>query len=143
MEKHGVPELLSPAGSAEALHAAINAGADAVYVGGRQFGARAYADNPTESELIEGIEYCHLRGKKLYLTVNTLLKEDELRKQLYDFLEPLYCHGVDAVLVQDLGVLKFLRENFPDLPVHASTQMSITTPEGAQFLLRNGVSRVV
>ncbi len=143
MDHNIIPEILSPAGSMEALRAAVNAGADAVYVGGRLFGARAYADNPSESELIEGIEYCHLRGKKLYLTINTLLKEEELRTQLYDFLLPLYRKGVDAVLVQDLGVLKFIREHFPELPLHASTQMSVSTPEGARLLQRYGISRVV
>ncbi|MCD7819019.1 MAG: U32 family peptidase [Lachnospiraceae bacterium] len=136
-------ELLAPAGSLEALRAAVNAGADAVYIGGRMFGARAYADNPDESELIEGIEYCHLRDRKVYLTVNTLLKEQELQELLIPFLTPLYQHGVDALIVQDLGVLRFVRKYFPDLPLHASTQMSITTPEGAALLARHGVSRVV
>ncbi|MCD8348480.1 MAG: U32 family peptidase [Lachnospiraceae bacterium] len=139
----GAAELLAPAGSLEALRAAVNAGADAVYIGGQAFGARAYADNPAEEELIEGIEYCHLRGKKVYLTVNTLLKERELRQELLPFLTPLYQHGVDALIVQDLGVVHFLREQFPDLQLHASTQMSVTTPEGAALLARHGISRVV
>ncbi|MCD8022393.1 MAG: U32 family peptidase, partial [Lachnospiraceae bacterium] len=136
-------ELLAPAGSLEALRAAVNAGADAVYIGGRAFGARAYAENPDESGLIEGIEYCHLRGKKLYLTVNTLLKERELRKDLISFLEPLYAHGIDALIIQDLGVLRFLRAYYPDLELHASTQMSVTTPEGAMWLKTLGIGRVV
>lgn len=136
-------ELLAPAGSLEALRAAVNAGADAVYIGGRAFGARAYADNPDESELIEGIEYCHLRGRKVYLTVNTLIKERELRQDLLPFLTPLYQHGVDALIVQDLGAVRFLHGQFPDLALHASTQMSVTTPEGAAFLSRHGISRVV
>ncbi|MCD8337726.1 MAG: U32 family peptidase [Lachnospiraceae bacterium] len=141
--RSGTAELLAPAGSLEALRAAVNAGADAVYIGGRAFGARAYADNPDEAELIEGIEYCHLRGRKVYLTVNTLLKEHELRQDLLPFLMPLYLHGVDALIVQDLGVVRFLREQFPDLKLHASTQMSVTTAEGAALLARHGISRVV
>ncbi|MCC8065676.1 MAG: U32 family peptidase, partial [Clostridiales bacterium] len=136
-------ELLAPAGSLDALYAAVNAGADAVYVGGRMFGARAYADNPDETELIKGIEYCHLRGKKVYLTVNTLLKERELFDELISFLMPLYRHGLDAVIVQDLGVLSLIKTYFPDLELHASTQMSVTTPEGAAFLAGHGVCRVV
>ncbi|MCC8137405.1 MAG: U32 family peptidase [Clostridiales bacterium] len=143
MKTDKMPELLAPAGSIEALRAAVNAGADAVYIGGQQFGARAYADNPSEKEILEGIEYCHLRGRKIYLTVNTLLKEHQLYGQLEDFLAPLYQQGIDAVLVQDLGVMKWICEHFPDLPIHASTQMSITTPEGTRFLIRQGVSRIV
>ncbi len=136
-------ELLAPAGSLESLRAAVNAGADAVYIGGGRFSARAYAENPAEEELLEGIEYCHLRGRKLYLTVNTLLKEEELERDLTPFLLPFYEHGVDAVLVQDFGVLSFLREHFPKLALHASTQMSVTTPAGARFLAKQGVTRVV
>ncbi|MCD7957932.1 MAG: U32 family peptidase [Lachnospiraceae bacterium] len=136
-------ELLAPAGSLEALRQAVDAGADAVYIGGQMFGARAFADNPDENGLMEGIEYCHLRGRKLYLTVNTLLKERELRDQLIPWLAPLYYHGLDAVIVQDLGVIRVLRETFPDLGLHASTQMSITTPAGAIWLTRRGVCRVV
>ncbi len=136
-------ELLAPAGSLEALRAAVDAGADAVYIGGRMFGARAYADNPDEPELIEGIEYCHLRGRKIYLTVNTLLKEKELCGRLVPFLEPLYRHGLDGLIVQDFGVLEVVRTYFPDLALHASTQMSVTTPEGAALLAAHGVCRVV
>ncbi len=136
-------ELLAPAGSFESLKSAVNAGADAVYIGGGKFSARAYADNPGESELIEGIEYCHLRGRKLYLTVNTLLKERELQNDLAPFLLPFYEHGIDAVLVQDLGVLRYIKEHFPNLALHASTQMSVTTAGGARFLADLGVSRVV
>ncbi|MCC8044225.1 MAG: U32 family peptidase [Clostridiales bacterium] len=136
-------ELLAPAGSLEALRQGVDAGADAVYIGGQMFGARAYADNPDENGLIEGIEYCHLRGRKIYLTVNTLLKERELRNLLIPWLVPLYKHGLDAVIVQDIGVLRILRETFPDLELHASTQMSVTTPAGALWLKQHGVSRVV
>ena len=136
-------EILSPAGSYESLKAAIAAGADAVYVGGSRFGARAYANNLDEEQLLEAINYVHLHGRKIYLTVNTLLKEKELSGELYDYLLPYYQHGLDAVIVQDIGVLKFIKEQFPDLPIHASTQMTITNAMGAKFLEELGVERVV
>ncbi len=137
-------ELLAPAGSYETMQAAIAAGADAVYIGGQLFGARAYADNPDDNMLLDAIDYVHLRGKKLYLTVNTLLKDSEIEEQLYAYLEPLYKQGLDAVIVQDLGVMKFIQEHFPLLPIHASTQMTITGRLGAKFLEeQNNVTRVV
>ena len=126
-------ELLAPAGSYESIIAAVNAGADAVYVGGRLFGARAYADNPEEEQLIHGLEYCHLHGRKLYLTVNTLLKERELETMLDPYLRPFYENGMDGVIVQDFGVMRFVQEVFPGLPVHASTQMTVTGPEGRRL----------
>lgn len=136
-------ELLAPAGSYETMEAAIMAGADAVYIGGGRFGARAYADNPQEEQLLRAIDYVHLHGKKLYLTVNTLLKEQELQEELYGYLEPMYREGLDAVIVQDLGVLRFIKQNFPRLPIHASTQMTITGVEGAKLLKEAGAVRVV
>ena len=136
-------EILSPAGSYESLKAAVAAGADAVYIGGSHFGARAFADNLAEEQLLEAIDYVHLHGRQIYLTVNTLLKEQEIQQQLYDYLLPYYKQGLDAVIVQDIGVLKFVREHFPDMPVHASTQMTITNVEGAKFLESLGVERVV
>lgn len=137
-------ELLAPAGSYETMQAAIAAGADAVYIGGQLFGARAYADNPDADMLLSAIDYVHLRDKKLYLTVNTLLKDSELEKQLYPYLEPLYKQGLDAVIVQDLGVMRFIQEYFPLLPIHASTQMTITGRFGAKFLEnQKNVTRVV
>ena len=136
-------EILSPAGSYESLKAAIAAGADAVYIGGTRFGARAYANNLTEEELLEAIDYVHLHGRKIYLTINTLLKEHELSNELYDYLLPYYKQGIDAVIVQDIGVLSFIKEQFPELPIHASTQMTITNVLGAQFLQSLGVERVV
>ncbi len=135
-------EILSPAGSYESLKAAIAAGADAVYIGGTRFGARAYADNLQEDELLEAIDYVHLHGSKIYLTINTLLKEKEL-DELYDYLRPYYEQGLDAVIVQDIGVLQFVKTHFPDLPIHASTQMTITNLLGAKFLEELGVERVV
>ena len=136
-------ELLAPAGSFEILRAVIEAGADAVYVGGSQFGARAYANNFTEEELLEAIDYVHLRGKKLFLTVNTLFKNTEIKEQLYDYLKPYYMRGLDAVIVQDFGAVAFIKEHFPDLPIHTSTQMTITGVEGAKLLKNLGVERVV
>ena len=136
-------ELLAPAGSFEILKAVIEAGADAVYVGGSQFGARAYANNFSEEELLEAIDYVHLRGKKLFLTVNTLFKNNEINQALYEYLLPYYKRGLDAVIVQDFGVISFIKEKFPDLPIHTSTQMTITGVEGAKLLKNLGVERVV
>lgn len=136
-------EILAPAGSMECLEAAVAAGADAIYVGGSRFGARAFANNFTEEELLHAIDYVHLHGKKLFLTVNTLLKEQELQDELYQYLRPYYLRGLDAVIVQDVGVLKFVREHFPDLPIHASTQMTLTGVDGAKFLAEQGVQRIV
>ena len=136
-------ELLAPAGSYEGLQAVVKAGADAVYIGGRMFGARAYAKNPEKDEMLEAIDYAHLHGKKIYLTVNTLLKNQELFGELYDFLAPYYAQGLDAVIVQDFGVLSFIKKEFPDLPVHASTQMAVTGPHGARLIQEAGASRIV
>ena len=127
-------ELLAPAGSLDSLKAAVNAGADAVYIGGTRFGARAYADNLTEEEMKWAIDYAHLHGVSLYMTINTLLKDQELEEALYDYVRPYYEHGLDAVIVQDFGVLKALSEWFPDLPLHVSTQMTVTGAEGFDFL---------
>lgn len=136
-------EILAPAGSVEAMKAAYRAGADAAYMGGRLFGARAFASNPDHEELLRAIDYAHIHGKKLYLTVNTLLKNQEIRDSLYDYIFPLYEQGLDAVLVQDLGVLHFLSEVFPDLPLHASTQMTVYGSEYAGWLKRFGIKRIV
>lgn len=136
-------ELLAPAGSYEGFEAALGAGADAVYVGGAAFGARAYAKNFGEEELLKAIRTAHIHGKKLYLTVNTLLKNREMQEQLYSYLLPYYEAGLDAVIVQDMGVMNFIMEHFPGLSVHASTQMTITGPEGMRFLEEKGATRVV
>jgi len=136
-------ELLAPAGSYESLKAAVFAGADAIYVGGNQFGARAYANNFTEQELLDAIDFAHLHRRKIYLTVNTLLKDTEIFEELHAYLRPLYEQGLDAVIVQDIGVLSFIREHFVDLPIHASTQMTIANSQGVHFLQEQGVSRVV
>ena len=136
-------ELLSPAGAYPILKAVIGAGADAVYVGGPAFGARAYADNFSKEELLESIDYAHIHNRKVYLTVNTLLKEREMEEQLFDYLLPYYEQGLDAVIVQDFGVLTFIREAFPQLSIHASTQMTVTGTDGAAFLQKQGASRIV
>lgn len=136
-------ELLAPAGSYEGFEAALGAGADAVYVGGSAFGARAYAKNFEEEELLRAIDTAHVYGKKLYLTVNTLFKNRELTEQLYEYLLPYYREGLDAVIVQDMGAFAAIREMFPGLHLHASTQMTVTGPEGMKFLEEQGAARVV
>lgn len=140
-------ELLAPAGSLESGMAAIRAGADALYVGGARFGARAYAESVNSKEqedpVLSLLRYAHLHGRKVYLTVNTLLKEQELEGELYEYLLPYWQEGLDAVIVQDLGVFSFIKRNFPDLPIHASTQMTITGPDGAGMLEELGAKRVV
>ena len=135
-------ELLAPAGSLEILKGVIESGADAVYVGGSMFGARAYANNFTEEELLEAIDFAHLRGVKVYLTVNTLIKNSEFSK-LYDYLLPYYKRGLDAVIVQDIGVVKAIHEYFPSMELHTSTQMTVTGADGVRFLSQFGVTRVV
>lgn len=135
-------ELLAPAGNLEIFKGVIESGADAVYVGGSMFGARAYANNFTEEELLEAIDFAHLRGVKVYLTVNTLIKNSEFSK-LYDYLLPYYKRGLDAVIVQDLGVAKAIHEYFPSMEIHTSTQMTVTGADGVRFLSQFGVTRVV
>ena len=134
-------ELLSPAGSISALRAAVTAGCDAIYIGGSRFGARAYADNPGEDALVEGIRYAHRHGVRVYLTVNTLVKETE-RAQVVPYLCPYYEAGLDAVIVQDPGVLRDITEAFPDLPIHISTQMSIWHGKAAGLFPKQ-VTRIV
>lgn len=140
MEKH--VELLAPAGSYEAFLGAVNAGADAVYLGGQQFGARAYADNFTTKEIVRALRVAHFYGKKIYLTVNTLLKEREM-SSLYKYLQPFYEAGLDGVIVQDFGVFCHIRERFPGLPLHVSTQMTVTGARGASYLKERGAVRIV
>ena len=135
-------ELLSPAGNMECLYAALSAGADAVYAGAKLYGARAFAGNFSEDELIDAIDLVHLLGKKLYLTLNILMKPSEM-DALDEFLEPLYIAGLDGAIVQDLGVIRRLGQNFPALELHASTQMTLTGPFGAAYLKEIGCSRVV
>lgn len=135
-------EILAPAGSMESMMAAINAGADAIYMGGSRFGARAYAKNPEEDGFLQAIDYVHLHDRRLYMTVNTLVKEEEMG-QLADFLDPYYRRGLDAAIVQDLGVLSLLRERFPELPVHVSTQATVTGRWSARLFGELGAARIV
>ncbi|MBR0132037.1 MAG: U32 family peptidase [Lachnospiraceae bacterium] len=134
-------EILAPAGSVTGLQASFKAGADAVYMGGTRFGARAYADNADDTGLLYAIDYAHLHGKKLYLTVNTMIKEKEL-ESVYDYLLPLYREGLDAVIVQDLGVVKLVHDFFPGLDIHLSTQMSMTDESPLKWL-PDSVTRIV
>lgn len=136
-------ELLAPAGSVETFHAVICAGADAVYLGGSQFGARAYASNFSEEELLAAIDYAHIHDRQVYLTVNTLFKETELEKQLFNYLLPYYKQGLDAVIIQDMGAFSLIKKEFPDLDIHTSTQMTIKDRYGAKLMKQLGASRVV
>ena len=135
-------ELLSPAGNREALTAAVSCGADAVYLGYTAFGARSYAGNFDAEQLKEAVEYAHERGKKIFTTVNTLVKQCEV-DDLCDVLELLCRVGVDAAIVQDLGVVRIARERFPELTLHASTQMTVNNAQGAKLLQSLGLTRVV
>jgi Collagenase and related proteases len=137
-----IPELLAPAGSMESLKAAVNAGADAVYLAGKQFGARRYAVNFDDTDLKEAVNYAHLREVKVYVTVNTLIKDHEL-PDLARYLLFLYETGVDAILVQDIGAAHIAKELVPDLDIHASTQMTIHNTEGVKWAAEFGFKRVV
>lgn len=135
-------ELLAPAGNYDAFLGALHAGADAVYLGGERFSARAYADNFDTAQIVRALHVAHFYGKKIYLTVNTLLKERELAG-LAGYLAPFYEAGLDGVIVQDLGVLRYIRERFPQLSLHASTQMTVTGTRGAALLKEQGAVRIV
>ena len=136
------PEILAPAGTFDSVVAAVNAGADACYVGGDLFSARAYAGNFDKLKMLEAINYCHINNVRIYMAVNTLLKNDEIAN-LISYIKPFYEEGVDGIIVQDMGAVKILSEAFPDLPLHASTQMSICSSFGAAFLKEIGFSRLV
>lgn len=136
-------EILAPAGSLDGLYASFQMGADAVYVGTSRFGARAFAKNPSVDELKEALVYAHMHDKKIYLTVNTLLSDRELENDLFPLIAPLYEAGLDACIVQDLGVLSFLHENFPQMDLHASTQMTILSGDEAELYKNYGVTRFV
>ena len=137
-----LPELLAPAGSREAFLGALSAGADAVYLGGMKFGARAYAANFSEQEIAESLREAHILGRKIYLTLNVLTRESEMEETL-SFAERMADAGLDGVIVQDLGVAAALHRRCPALPVHASTQMSVTSAESVRLLKQLGVVRVV
>lgn len=139
---HKKIEVLAPCGSYDILIAAIHAGADACYIGGNCFGARAYAENFDQETIVKAVSYAHLHGVKVYLTVNTLLKQNEL-SELYDYIKPFYESGGDALIIQDLGVFSYVRAQFPDIAIHCSTQMNITSRYGAKLMKEQGASRVV
>ena len=135
-------ELLAPAGSFEALRAAVLSGADAVYLGGKNFSARAFAANFTDEEIKEAVRFAHLRNVKIYVTVNTLLNEDELKAAL-EACEKYYEYDVDALIIQDLGLYYALKERHPDFDLHASTQMHIHNIEGVRTVKKLGFARTV
>ncbi len=135
------PELLSPAGDYECFVAAIKAGADAVYLGGN-YSARAYAKNFTTEEILTALDFAHLYGRKIYMTLNTLMKDTEL-SSIRSYLLPFYRAGLDGVIIQDIGLFRLLHEEFPDLPLHASTQMCITATDGLNLFSEMGAKRVV
>ena len=135
-------ELLAPAGRIESLYAAINNGADAVYLGGNKFSARAYASNFDNEELKLAVDYCHSYNVKVYVTLNTLLKEREL-KEAIKYVGYLYEIGVDALIIQDTGLVKLIRENYKDFEIHASTQLTIHNGEGALYFKEKGFTRIV
>jgi putative protease len=135
------PELLAPAGSKEALIAAVENGADAIYFGGPAFSARHDAAL-THNELEWAIDYAHINKTKAYVTVNTLIKDSEL-EEASEYLQFLCNAGADAVLVQDIGILRLLKDQLPQFPVHASTQMTIHNIEGVRYLENMGVKRIV
>ena len=135
-------ELLAPAGSWEALEAAVNAGADAVYMGGKSFGARAYASNFDEEEMAKAIFFAHMHRVRIYITVNTLVDDSEMLS-LAQYLLFLHNVGVDGIIVQDLGVIRLAKKIVPDLPLHASTQMTITNSGGVDFAIAAGIERSV
>lgn len=135
-------ELLAPVGNMDCLTAAVKAGCDAVYLGGKRFGARSFAGNFSDEELIYAIDYCHLYGVKVYLTINTLIYEEEV-EDFVNFVRFAYKNNVDAVIIQDLGMLDLLRNKFPDLELHASTQINAHSMETAKILKQLGVKRVV
>ena len=136
-------ELLAPAGSFQVLKACISAGADAVYMGLSRFSARAFAENAEGEDYIRAIDYAHLHGKKLYLTLNTLLKEQELSEEIHPLLDPLYEAGLDGIIVQDFGLMRMLSRDYPGLPLHVSTQATVTDPGAANLLKGLGAVRVV
>lgn len=135
-------ELLAPCGSMESVYAAVQNGADAVYLGGSRFSARAYAFNFDDKNIVEALNYCHIYGVKVYVTVNTLVKDNEI-KEIMEYIKFLYKIGIDAVIIQDVGLAYLIRNNFPDFEIHGSTQMTIHNGEGAEYYKNLGFKRIV
>lgn len=142
MEKKILPELLSPAGSMESIYAAVNNGCNAVYVGGKEFSARQYANNFSIEQLQQACDYCHLRNVNLYVTVNTLYKEKEMDSFL-EYVKKLYEMGVDALILQDVGAAMLVKKHFTDMPLHASTQLTANHIKDVAFLYEQGFSKIV
>ena len=135
-------ELLAPAGNLDCFYAALYGGADAVYLAMQKYGARAFSENFSEEDLLTALSFAHAHGKKIYMTCNTLLKQTEL-EDLIESLDVFYQAGLDGVIVQDFGVVAAIREAYPLLDIHASTQMSVSSTAGAKVLRDLGLSRVV
>ena len=135
-------ELLAPVGNIEGLYAAINSGANAVYLGGNKFSARAYASNFDNEEMKKAVDYCHSYNVKIYVALNTLIKEKEIKEAL-KYVGYLYEIGVDALIIQDLGLFKKIVEEYPDFEMHASTQMTVHNGEGAKYYKHKGFKRIV
>ena len=142
MENKKIAEILSPVGSEEMLFAAVRSGADAVYLGAKEFNARRNAANFSDEQLKGAIEYCHIRGVKVYLTLNIILSDDELL-DAYSLAQRAYNYGVDAIITPDIGLIALLKKHLPELPVHASTQMTVHTASAIPFLKDLGIKRVV
>ena len=137
-----IPELLAPVGSMEHLKVAINSGASSVYLSGKDYGARKYAENFTLAEINEAVNIAHLHNVKVYVTVNTLIKQDEL-EDVINYLSNLYAIGVDAVLIQDLGLIELINKYLPNLKIHASTQMTLENQQKLNYIETKGIKRVV
>lgn len=135
-------ELLAPGGSLESMYAAVQSGCDAIYMGGTKFSARAYASNFSDEDLIRAVDYCHLYGIKVYIALNTLVKENEM-KEAFEYAKYLYTIGVDALIIQDMGLFTLVKASMMDFEIHASTQMTIHNGEGALFLRDLGFQRIV
>ncbi len=142
MEKNCIPELMAPAGSLNALKAAVNAGADAVYISGKKFGARKFAENFSKGDMVEGLKFAKLRNVKIYVTVNTLIKDSQLKSAM-EYILWLYKNGVDAVIVQDLGLASLCSDLIPEMDIHASTQMTIHNSDGVIWAAKFGFKRIV
>ena len=136
------PEILAPCSTPESVTAALNAGCDAIYIGGSAFGARAYAENPSDDTLHEIIKTCALRGVKVFITLNTLYKENEIQKVL-DFVEKIYSYGAYGLIVQDLGMVNLIKKYYPNIRISASTQMTVHNSEAIDMLTEMGCSRIV
>ena len=136
------PEVLAPVGSMDSLYAAIEAGCDAVYLSGKKYGARVFASNFSDIELIDAIKYAHLYGVRVYVTVNTIIYEEEVN-DFIKYIDFLHSNNVDAIIMQDIGMVDLVRKLYPNLEIHISTQMHVHNLEGVKFFVKLGLKRVV